>query len=67
MSLTVLIGPPGVGCSVVAKVLAKQLGANLVDVGRTVAQRLGVDPNFAIAQVGRSATAAVKLMCLSSP
>lgn len=71
MSLTVLIGPPGVGCSVVAKVLAKQLGANLVDVGRTVAQRLGVDPNFAIAQVGeeryRSCEADVFKLSLSAP
>ena len=71
MSLTVLIGPPGVGCSAVAKVLAKQLGANLVDVGRTVAQRLGVDPNFAIAQVGeeryRSCEADVFKLSLSAP
>lgn len=71
MSLTVLIGPPGVGCSAVAKVLAKQLGANLVDVGRTVAQRLGVDPNFAIAQVGeeryRSCEADVFKLSLNAP
>lgn len=71
MSLNVLIGPPGVGCSAVAKVLAKQLGTNLVDVGRTVAQRLGVDPNFAIAQVGeeryRSCEADVFKLSLSAP
>lgn len=71
MSLTVLIGPPGVGCSAVAKALAHQLGANLVDVGRTVAQRLGVDPNFAIAQVGeeryRSCEADVFKLSLSAP
>lgn len=71
MSLTVLIGPPGVGCSAVAQALANQLGANLVDVGCTVAQRLGVDPNFAIAQVGearyRSCEADVFKLSLSAP
>ena len=71
MSLTVLIGPPGVGCSAVAKALAHQLGANLVDVGRTVAQRLGADPNFAIAQVGeeryRNCEADVFKLSLSAP
>ena len=71
MSLTVLIGPPFVFCSAVAQSLANQLGANLVDVGCTVAQRLGVDPNFAIAQVGeeryRSCEADVFKLSLSAP
>ena len=66
-ALTVLIGPPGVGCSAVAQALANQLGANLVDVGCTVPSAWGVDPNFAIAQVGEERYRSCELMCLSSP
>lgn len=47
----VLIGPPGAGCSTVARALAQLWGATCLDLGAEVARRLGTHQDLALVAI----------------
>lgn len=68
MSVRVLVGPPGAGCSAVAQALDAAGQGPCLDLGQSVAQELGVQPELALVAVGeeryRQAETAVALRLL---
>ena len=50
----ILIGPPGAGCSSVARAIGSALGLPVLDLGRLVADELGTRPDLALVAVPES-------------
>jgi shikimate kinase len=65
---TVLIGPPGAGCSAVGRTLAASWGVPMLDLAEVVAQELGTRPELALVAIPEAryrvveSTAALRLL-----